>query len=333
MLLKNFRCHRDFDSFSAHDRLTLHKIANNWTHISGANGCGKTSILEAISFLSPGRGMRGASIDEVTSVGSSEPWHARFVFDDDRTLTLAHVQHHNSEYANCKNAVSVKGFRRVIKDNTGEIAWHKHISVLSITPQSATKFFLSKQERRLCMDRWVGSVISEYYRVWCRYHTAHRHWLKCCRSSVRNSAVFEAFEEVMIREGTKISEMRTRWKESMRMSFAQNIEIVSCDVANVDWKYARSRASFDGPHSADLRIAEKRDHSLCSTGEQKMMFFNAVNSVLRMQHAEHKFLLLDDWYENFDAANRARISELLMRTENLSVWSSGLMPIEVVSVR
>ncbi len=54
--LRNFRSHKSLDL----------DFSSNFVYFSGPNGVGKTNILEAISLFSPGRGLRGASISDLT---------------------------------------------------------------------------------------------------------------------------------------------------------------------------------------------------------------------------------------------------------------------------
>ena len=42
--------------------------------LSGPNGAGKTNLLEAISLLTPGRGLRGASFDELANLQNASSW-------------------------------------------------------------------------------------------------------------------------------------------------------------------------------------------------------------------------------------------------------------------
>ena len=53
--LRNFRSHKSLD-------LDFH---SHFVYFSGPNGAGKTNILEAISLFSPGRGLRGANINDL----------------------------------------------------------------------------------------------------------------------------------------------------------------------------------------------------------------------------------------------------------------------------
>ena len=68
--LRNFRSHKSLDL----------DFSSNFVYFSGPNGVGKTNILEAISLFSPGRGLRGASISDLTLSQSETFWNLSSLF-------------------------------------------------------------------------------------------------------------------------------------------------------------------------------------------------------------------------------------------------------------
>ena len=66
--------------FRSHENLDL-KFDSNFIFFSGANGIGKTNILEAISLFSPGRGLRLVNIDELRSNSGSGNWNVFSEFE------------------------------------------------------------------------------------------------------------------------------------------------------------------------------------------------------------------------------------------------------------
>jgi len=68
--LRNFRSHKSLDL----------DLSSNFVYFSGPNGVGKTNILEAISLFSPGRGLRGANINDLTQSKSKTFWNLSSLF-------------------------------------------------------------------------------------------------------------------------------------------------------------------------------------------------------------------------------------------------------------
>ena len=68
--LRNFRSHKSLDL----------DFSSKFVYLSGPNGVGKTNILEAISLFSPGRGLRGANISDLTQINSEKFWNLSSVF-------------------------------------------------------------------------------------------------------------------------------------------------------------------------------------------------------------------------------------------------------------
>ena len=78
--LSHFRCY---------PAARLEGLGSGLIVLHGPNGAGKTNILEAVSLLVPGRGLRGAKIPQIQMQGGSEPWAlAASVQTDIGTVTL-----------------------------------------------------------------------------------------------------------------------------------------------------------------------------------------------------------------------------------------------------
>ena len=79
--IRNFRSHKSIDL----------DLGSNFIYFFGPNGVGKTNILEAISLFSPGRGLRGASINDLTQCKSEKFWNLSSVFKISNILSLIHI--------------------------------------------------------------------------------------------------------------------------------------------------------------------------------------------------------------------------------------------------
>ena len=303
--LKNFRCYRLYDLNHPHESIIVQKYQQNWTHISGPNGSGKTSVLEAISLLVPGRGIRNADSIDLRFMDDKDEWKVAIEFNE-RILT---VEPHNNG--------------RKITDSTGQRRWYQDIAVFWITPQSAMKFFTSKAERRHCLDKWIGSSSVAYRRALSRYNKAYICWSKSCKDAPNVSTTFE---KILNEEGEIITALRGQWLQQLPTIYPLIRVDIECDPKEeLDWKSARRIGIANGPHRADLRLIGHKDHKTASTGEQKLLLFTLVHNILKMHNAELKLLLLDDWSENFDTKNRIFIKERILESTDIQVLSSGIV--------
>ncbi len=75
-------------NFRNYDAARLDGLESGAVIFIGANGVGKTNILEAVSLLSPGRGLRGAAVDDfVNRAKADRPWGVSADFHDGNVLT------------------------------------------------------------------------------------------------------------------------------------------------------------------------------------------------------------------------------------------------------
>jgi|GEM_PF-2186332 len=296
--LQNFRCHNFFDLRDS-NVIRISQYQDNWMHLSGSNGAGKTSILEAISLLVPGKGIRKANKGDFVTI-TQEEWRASFDFEG-RTITLLP---HN-------------GGRKII-DNTGEKQWYQEIMVFWMTPQSTVEFFHNKCDRRGALDKWISSASPVYYKTLQRYQKAYKQWSKCCREPL----VAQSFEKLLMNDGQVIMQFRQDWIKQLD-GYYPKIEIHETGL-ETNWEQARYAYTANGPHKADVRLIGHIDHQCASTGEQKLWLFLLICKLIEIHQAANKILLLDDWSENFDDKNQQIIQNRVKEIPNLQIISSGV---------
>jgi DNA replication and repair protein RecF len=117
--------------------------------LTGPNGAGKTNLLEALSFLAPGRGLRSARLPEVTRHGAAGGWSV--------AATLATAAGAVEVATGLAGAAAAE--RRVVKIDThparGQAALAEIVAVIWLTPRMDRLFGDAAQERRRFLDRLV----------------------------------------------------------------------------------------------------------------------------------------------------------------------------------
>ncbi len=137
------------DAFRNYDTLTLEADLQPVALI-GENGAGKTNCLEAISLLSPGRGLRRAALSELQNRHSNRPWAASFAcsgFMGDAQIGMG------------RDPESVDRDKRIIridgKPARGQTALANHMALLWLTPEMDRLLAEGAGDRRRFLDRLV----------------------------------------------------------------------------------------------------------------------------------------------------------------------------------
>lgn len=192
--------------------------------IYGENGSGKTNILEAISFLSPGRGLRGARLADIK----------RFVPQIDLSKEINYISPinwavsadivNNGDFYHLATAVEknlkesddsddTKIFeRRIIKIDNCKISSQaelgKYLSAIWITPQMDRLFRGGSQPRRSFLDRLVYAFDLEHAKRTANFEHLYREWYRLIKSGRADSYWLDSLEESMATTGVAIAAAR-----------------------------------------------------------------------------------------------------------------------------
>lgn len=299
--LQNFRCYKDI---WFPNEISYQQITQNWKHIFGPNGSGKTSILEAISLLNAG-GLRSANPAMLGYHG--DEWTLLFQLLD-RELILKPGK-----------------FSRSFFDSTGEKDWRKLIIILWATPQYIAKFCSSKTERKLFIDKIISHENKSYRDSLRKYNFYYKSWNIACKNNYPIE-ILRNFEANLLTLDTELKALREVWITKLKpiMTF-KNAQFVYSTLDNLE-KY-RINCQIPGFHTGDLLIFSSTELKYLSTGEQKILFISFLYSILLSSHSKYKFLLLDDWYDNLDSQNQFYIKEAIYEFQFIEVWSSGVCKI------
>lgn len=192
--------------------------------VTGENGSGKTNILEAISFLTPGRGLRGARLADIrrftpalvteeyrpTEI-SPTSWavSATVIRDDEETEIGTAAEKSTRE---CDED-GIRSFeRRIVKIDGNKISSQaelgKYISAIWLTPQMDRLFRGGSQPRRSFLDRLVYAFDVEHAKRTANFEHMYREWYQLLKSGSKDNHWLEPLEESMAAVGTAIAAAR-----------------------------------------------------------------------------------------------------------------------------
>lgn len=187
--------------------------------ITGENGCGKTNILEAISFLTPGRGLRNAKLSDIKRIGATEDrnyissayeWNvAADVLKNDEEINIGtavqNISNNDSEDIH-------KIERRIVKINQQKITQQselgKYISAIWITPQMDRLFLGGPQPRRSFLDRLVYAFDLEHAKRTANFEHLYRQWFQLLKNGNTDIHWLQSIEEEMATLGVAIAAAR-----------------------------------------------------------------------------------------------------------------------------
>ena len=306
----------------------------------GANGAGKTNVLEAISLLAPGRGLRRAKLPEMARQGGSGGF-----------AIGARVQPiDGAEPVQLGTSVDAASpTRRRVRVNGAEasaLGLAEWLSVRWLTPAMDGLFTDSAGARRRFLDRLVLATAPDHATLSNRYETALRNRNRLLADEVApDPAWLDALEAQLAEHGARIAANRralvAQLDEALRAETdtpfprpALAIEPVGPEGreelarALRDNRHAERRAgrTLIGPHRAELAVmlADKDVAAAsASTGEQKAMLIAIVlahGTIAARGRAG--VLLLDEVAAHLDPDRRAALFARLAANGE-QVWMTG----------
>ncbi|HET7606202.1 MAG TPA: DNA replication/repair protein RecF [Sphingomicrobium sp.] len=297
----------------------------------GENGAGKTNLLEAVSMLAPGRGLRGAALSEMARQGGIGGWAVavRLGEADIGTGTLAAAPE--------RRQVRVNGAPASVNSLSD---W---LSILWLTPAMDRLFTGSAGERRRFLDRLVLALEPAHAHHASRYEAAMRARNKLLADERWDEAWLASLEAAMAEHGAAIAEARARAVAALdeRLANAPEDEFASATIALEGWSGGNLAASLsanrqrdgaagrttEGPHRQDLAVlhrAKQMPAARSSTGEQKALLLGLVLAHAELvvdRRGDPPLLLLDEVAAHLDPKRR---SALFARLEGRGqVWMTA----------
>ncbi len=303
----------------------------------GPNGAGKTNLLEAISYLSPGRGLRGATASEV---GRRAPGEAH-----GRPWSVSALIAAGPDQTRIGTGIEPGGARRGVRLD-GEPAAPARLAEIArlvwLTPQQDRLFLEGGAERRRFLDRLAFADRPGHAVYAAAYERAMRERLRLLtggqgRGLAADPAWLDALEGQAGEAGAELARGRARTVEALQGEIESRTDrpfplarlslsgpwAAEADPAEIAAALYGSRGrdaaagrSLAGPGRTDLIVihAEKdRPAAECSTGEQKALILNLVLAqaarLSRAESAPTPILLLDEVAAHLDAQRRASLAE------------------------
>lgn len=307
--------------------------------ISGPNGAGKTNILEAISLIGPGRGIRSAKLDELPRIDGPGGWAVSARIDDGEDERRFGVGAQASNPA-----------RRVCRiddrDASGPGAFADHLRFLWLTPAQDRLFMEGASERRRFLDRMTLAHDPAHGKRSSAYEQAMRQRQRLLDEGARDDEWLVAVEAQMAEAGAAIAAARKAMTSRLASSeiaegdgvfpaadisldgeLEEALDAQSQDDVSQEFAHKlkqRRRLDADagralaGPHRSDLvavHRAKGRPAKLCSTGEQKALLIGLVLANARALAAKREgaplILLLDEIAAHLDPDRRAALFLIL----------------------
>jgi len=311
--------------------------------LSGPNGAGKTNLLDAISLLSPGRGLRGAKLGEHTRRGPSAMSEALWA-------VAATVTRAGEAYEIGTGLVSAQGSERRQVRLNGAAAQSSAdlgdvVQMLWLTPAMDRLFIESASGRRKFLDRLVLGFDAAHARAATRYETAMRERARLLKYGPRDPAWLDGLEGEMMEAGTamvlarretiarlnRALEERTGAFPSALLSLEDDIDSDALreNLARARIRDAEAGRTTVGPHLTDLAVrhTQKRtDARECSTGEQKALLISIVladaRELSRARNGLCPLLLLDEIAAHLDVMRRAALFDEILEL-GAQAWLTG----------
>ena len=288
--------------------------------ITGDNGSGKTNILEAISFLTPGRGIRSARLADIKRIGSSTEtgWSvaAEILKNGDEYLIGTGIQKQLSSEIGDEDEIRSYE-RRIVKINQQKITQQselgKYISAVWITPQMDRLFQGGPQPRRSFLDRLVYAFDLEHAKRTANFEHLYRQWFQLLKSGNQDIYWLGSIERDMASLGVAIAAARRELVARLNTFILHEPDDVFPDVEleldgliekmldaksalEVEDFYTENLAkqrvnvinsnSVDGVNHTDFKVyfkKKKMPADLCSTGEQKALLISIILAQTKCQ--------------------------------------------------
>ena len=325
--------------------------------LTGHNGAGKTNILEAISLLTPGRGLRRARLSELDNIKEDHlPWAVAAGIAG----MQGEVKIGTGRDAEAGEAGIDKRIVRIdSKPARSQAELARHLSVIWLTPQMEQLFNDGTSAGRKFLDRLVYSFDSEHAARVNEYEFAMRERNKLLSHPRSDEVWLDALEQTMAETGTAIASARLHTVEHINhaiaespLSFPKAFISISGIVEDLlkletpavqieqDFKRilhsgrvqdAAAGRTLSGPHRSAMRVihVEKQmPAETCSTGEQKALLLSIVLAEARAGarwHGVVPVLLLDEVVAHLDVKRRAELFEEIAQI-GAQVWMTGTDP-------
>jgi DNA replication and repair protein RecF len=307
--------------------------------LTGANGAGKTNLLEAISMLTPGRGLRGATFDELIRHGAPNGWAvAARILAGGTEVSLGTAYDRPPPVAGHGRGHGRRTILdAVLQKSSGALA--RHMRLIWLTPAMDRLFSGPPGDRRRFFDRLATALDPDHNARLTTFEKLMRERNRLLVKGLPDPAWLSSLEHRMAEEAVAIAAARLTTLEALATHMVKDsslsfpwvslaldgeleLELKERPAVQVEDRYRRrlgdSRSldraagrTLAGPHRSDLKVhhgPKGLEAGACSTGEQKAMLIGMI-----LAHAKAMkntlggmlpVLLLDEVVAHLDAERR-----------------------------
>ena len=324
--------HLELHNFRNHEHLVLGSLAEKYVCISGRNGSGKSSILEAISCLIPGRGMRSSRLSEMIN-HRSDSWviHACYASEPGFQVGLS--------YSEDKKFIT----NGVDASNQNELL--RYIRINWLTTSSYGVIAESSEIRRRFLDRICYSFFMDHASLLVKYGkllkersnllannvdelllaTVEKHIAKFAHAIILNrmntlKLLLEGVIDDIILPKIEISGL---CEDIFTQDSGTYVENFMSEIKRARHHDEKRGGCSVGPHRSKIVFLYcDQDGRMYSTGEQKYMVISMI--LAQMNVLSHKYgipsiILLDDIMTYLDSERRRRVFNILENLD-LQAW-------------
>ena len=336
---------RDFRNYAA----TSVEAGAGPVVLHGPNGSGKTNLLEALSLLSPGRGLRRAALAEIDRDGGA-PWRIEAVID---------ANGERVEVETGRDPDTERRFVRLFGEPVrGQGALAATLGVVWLVPSMDRLFQEGAAARRRFLDRLALAVFPDHATTAGAYEKGLRERAVLLRSGRRDPAWLGALERRMAENAVAVAAARRELVNGLNrllldgfgalprvaLTLEGEVEAMLDTMSALDvegalherWRWMRDADAVTGgaaigPHRSDLAVAEASSGepaARCSTGRQKAMLLAVTLAEARLRQArlgDLPILLLDEVAAHLDGERRERLCATLVEL-GAQAWLTGTDP-------
>lgn len=326
----------------------------------GPNGAGKTNLLEAVSLLAPGLGLRRAPFSRLARIGGAGDWAvAAHVHTPRGAVDIGTGRLPGSESGDSSRTGRLVRIDGATQSGSGALAdW---VEMVWLTPAMDGLFTGPASERRAFLDRLTLCFDPGYRTRAGQFERAMRQRNRLLQDGVTEEALFSGLEQIMAETGVATAAARAQAAAALEATIATRrrrepdspfpwsrialegwieerlarqpaVDVEDAYLAALRSGRERDRAAgrtLIGPHRTDVLVEhgpKSMPANVCSTGEQKALLIGLV-----LAHAEllaegregaAPILLLDEIAAHLDESRRAALFAELIRIGS-QAWMTG----------
>ncbi|HEV7690754.1 MAG TPA: DNA replication/repair protein RecF [Hyphomonadaceae bacterium] len=332
------------------------KLDGRHVCLYGANGSGKTNLIEAVSMLSPGRGLRGADLTDIARAipgqAPARSWALSADLRDNEVDRKLHLSLEIDEQGRSKRTAKLDG-APATQAELGEL-----VRVIWLTPSMDRVFAGPAGDRRKFYDRQVMAHFPSHGPASAAYEKAMRQRNALLEQGRPDPAWLDALEQRMAESGAVMATHRADALKRIQSAIQSRADSMfpkavialdgrfeqralhGADIAEIEQdlasalKQSRTRdqvagRTLEGVHRTDLKVhhaTKGLPADQCSTGEQKALLtgiiFANAQALFERDFAPSPLLLLDEAAAHLDSDRRAALYDELSALGG-QAWLTG----------